>query len=208
MKKHAAAALLLGLLAPDFSRGDLGEAGGLSLLQPPGARSVALGEAFTAVCGSAEAIGYNPAGLAGLPGFAAQALYHRGFAGDNYVSGLVGRPWRRLVLAGRLGYYDSGSVVKSDEVTGELSSVSAQRDLLLQGTLAYRLPYTDLSIGISGKLMHESLIEEISASQIAADVGAVMHNPRLNLSFGAAVQNLGPPLQLARDEAARPLILR
>lgn len=186
----------------------MGEAGGLSLLQPPAARPAALAEAFTAVTGGAEMLGYNPAGMHDLAGLEAGALYYGGFAGDRYISAFAARPLLGAGVGARMAYYDSGSVVRQDSVTGELSEVSAQRDFLFQGGFGYWLPGTDISLGLSVKLIHTVLIEEISASQVAADLGLGMDLPRLNMSLGLAVQHAGMRMRLGEEDVDLPLLVR
>ncbi len=186
----------------------MGEAGALSLLQPPAARPAALAEAFAALNGGAEMLGYNPAGMRDLAGLEAGALYYGGFAGDRYVSAFAARPLLGAGVGVRMAYYDSGSVVKQDSVTGGLSEVSAQRDFLFQGGFGYRLPGTNIALGLSAKLLHTVLIEEISASQVAADFGLGMDLPRLNMSLGLAVQHAGMSLRLGEDDADLPLLVR
>jgi hypothetical protein len=197
---------LLSAASPGYAA--LGEAGGLSLLQPPAARPAALGEAYVAATGGAEMLGYNPAGLSGLAGLEAGALYYGGFAGDKYLSALIARPVLGAGAGIRFAYYDSGSVVRQDLITGELSEVSAQRDFLMQGGIGYHVPRTDVMLGFSAKIFHTILIEEISASQVAADAGMRLDLPRLNLSLGLAAQHIGPRMLLEKDCADLPFLIR
>lgn len=208
--RRAAVAVLLASACSWPAAGfcDLGEAGALSLLQPTAARPAALAEAFAAGSGGAEMLGYNPAGMRDLPGLQVGALYCGGFAGDRYISAFGARPFLGAGVGARMAYYDSGSVVMRDSATGELSEVSAQQDFLLQAGAGYRLPGTGMSLGFSAKVLHTVLIEEISASQVAADLGMGMDLPRLNMSLGLAVQHAGLKMRLGEDKADLPFLVR
>ena len=70
----------------------IGTSGGATLMQAPGARSAALGEAFTAVTNDVTAFAYNPASLKSLRGGHASFEYQRGIAEDSYGQFIIGSP--------------------------------------------------------------------------------------------------------------------
>lgn len=191
---------------------NVGAATGQTLLQPLAARPAALGEAFAGVGGHLDSLGYNPAGLGTLGRTELAAMYHAGFAGDTFVSMLVGAPIRRVGVALGVAYYTAGTVERLDLVGGGeviRSEVSAQRDLLVNVGAGYRLSRIPLSVGFSGKVLRTELIEEVSAVAFAGDLGAQADIPGVGLALGAAVQHVGSRLKLnALNEADLPLLLR
>ena len=66
--------------------------GGLSLLEPTGARAASLGEAFSAMTNDITAFGYNPASLGSLETGQASFMYEKGLAEDSYGHFLIGTP--------------------------------------------------------------------------------------------------------------------
>ncbi len=200
-------AILFLVAFPALGVAAVGEAGGQTLRQPLSARSAALGEACAAEDGRVEAIGYNPAGLGTLDRAEVGAMYHSGFAGDTFVSVLAGTQVGRLGVAGAVSYYSAGSVEWLDP-RGQLTEVSAQRDLVAQVGAGFRVPRTTLSVGASGKVIHSELIEDISGTSLAADVGASLELSRAGLVFGVSAQNMGGSMRLEDGTAVLPLLLR
>lgn len=185
----------------------MGEAGGLSLLQPLTARPAALGEAISAEGGGVEMIGYNPAGLSTMENTQIGAMYHPGFAGDSFASAVVGLPVSGWGAAAGIAYYNAGSVQWLDS-TGAVTSVAAQRDLLGQAAAGYSFPGTGISVGACGRLIHTELLEAISTTQGAADLGARLEVPAAGLAMGVALQHLGGKVHLEDDRSDLPVQLR
>ncbi len=199
--------LILACMGAKPAAADVGTAAGGTLLQPLSARPAALGEAYAGEGGSIESLGYNPAGLSTVDQAEFSAMYHAGFAGDTFVSALLGAPFRGFGIAVGAAFYSAGTVERLDP-TGGISEVSAQRDLLGQAGVGYRFPRTALSVGASAKALRTELIEEISSTEIAADAGARLEVPAVGLALGAAAQHLGGRLKLEEDSAALPSLLR
>ncbi len=199
---------LVMLAAPNPAEPALGEAGGLTLLLPMAARPAAMGEAFAAGAGSADSLGYNPAGLAQLKGPETGALYYGGFAGDRYVSVLLGAPLAGVGAAAGVAYYDSGSVAIIQPPSLDPVEVSAQRDIVVHAGAGMRIPRTAIAVGLSGKVLNTTMIEEFSTTQVAGDAGIMIGIPTLGVELGLCAQNIGPRLDLEKDRVSLPFLVR
>src|SRR5260221_13710945 len=85
-----------------------GTSTGLTLLESPGARPPALGEAFTSVSDDITALGYNPASLGTLTSGQASFLYNKGIAQDSSGHLAIGVPTHLGGLGLSVGYYNGG----------------------------------------------------------------------------------------------------
>lgn len=177
-----------------------------------GARSAAMGRAFTAVPGGPESLGYNPGGLAFVRGRTLLAGYMKGFAGGGYGLLAAAIPAGRVVLTPGITYFNSGKMnISRSDMNGQ---VTAEEDKV--GYLsAALLPIRGLGVGIAAKYARLSLAETASASSFNYDVGA-LYGKEKGLSLGAAYLNGGgnikfeekgdPPPKTARLGAAYKVI--
>ncbi len=166
----------------------------------PGARAVAMGNAFTGVTGDIYSSYWNPAGLARIEQSQATATYL------NYLldiqSGYLGyaRPCAKAGVFGlTLQYMNFGDLDKTDE-TGTVTGTFAASDVSL--SISYgRTLREDLSIGATfSPLIHEN-IDEYSSLAMAFSLGAQYELPvEGGLTIGAAVQHLGATLKGFTDE--------
>ncbi len=189
------------LFLPSWLSAEAGRVGALTLLRGAAARPSALGEAFTAVPNQLDAMSINPASLAGLGSPTLSSTYFHGFAQDNFGSIHYAQPlpFGSVFVGGN--YYSAGTV-DLNQSDGTQRSVEAQQDSV--GMVGIALGRKDpLSLGVTGKFFRSELAETVSASVAAADVGIQLKTPVLGLSFGAAVQNLGPELKF--EEQGDPL---
>jgi len=190
---------MLALLSAAAARADVGAAGGLSLLEPLSARTAALGEAVSAEKGRTDALGDNPAGLAGQSGYAATALYLAGFAGDTWVSALGGAPLPDgFGTAVGVALYNGGTVDLLDP-TGALNPVTAQRDVAGRAGLAWQAPFAPVRAGAAVTVVSSQLLESVSAVQVAMDYGLQAEWPAAHLFAGAALQHAGGHLRYDRE---------
>jgi hypothetical protein len=174
---------------------------------PVGARSVAMGTAFTGLADDELAMYYNPAGLA-------MALENRYlFEYHNYIadmqSGMIGivKPMNdRNVVGGYISYLNYGKFQRTDQ-SGTVGGEFSGGDILLALSYAHRPSYQFMAGG-SLKLIYEKL-ESYSATGVAVDLGGRYIDIREKYSFGVALQNLGSQLSaLGSEKDKLPLILR
>ena len=200
MTRTGGAFLVATLAMAPTAHSGVGQAGAQSLREPLAARPAALGEAFAAVDGTTEALGYNPAGLATLAAPEGGALVRGGFAGDTFVSVLGGGPLMGFGVGAALAYATDGTV-ESRDPTGRTAQVNAQQDLVGMLGVGYRFAVLPVGAGAAIKVFHSQLIEEIGATDIAADLGVQAALPG-GVGLGAAVQHLGGSLTYSAEDAA------
>lgn len=161
------------------------------------ARSAAMGNAYVAMEGDASSIFWNPAGIANVKGV--EFLFNNSdwLAGTsfNYI-GLVINAQRfgSLGLAvTQLGVPESEvTTVYEPEGTNEYWDAS---DFAI--SLAYGRRLSDrFSIGGNIKLIQQRLWH-MSASTVAADIGALFVTPFNGIRLGATISNYGGDMQLS-----------
>jgi hypothetical protein len=180
-------------------------AGFLNIL--PGARPMAMGEAYTAVADDLNAMTTNPAGL-GLVGARQAAFMHAElFAGSKYDFAGYAHPlgattmgfgFQRLAQGGLEGRDAAGRPTGSFETS----------DTALNLAVSRHLPGSRMMGGLNVKYI-ESRLESASARTVAIDAG--LQRPisanGLPMTLGAAVRNLGPGLKLGQEREDLPLLV-
>lgn len=153
---------------------------------PQGARSAAMGGAFSMVPASAEALWYNPAGAAGLRGMDLR-FSHLAWIGETSNEYLTGAWGNGRAAAGVFLQYAGTNDVSRDAfgVEGADFGVSAMTAGLSGGYAFKRL-----RLGIGARLLQQS-VAGAAASGFAGDVGAQadLWRDKVVLSFSAL--NLG-----------------
>ncbi|OVE77149.1 hypothetical protein BVX98_03410 [bacterium F11] len=183
--------------------GETGVTGGLTLLEPSGARPAALGEAFSAASNDITAFSYNPASLRSLRSHQISMLFHRGFEDEFYSQVAAGYQTKKVNFGISLGYFDGGDFLLSDGIKAE--TVSIQRDIV--GSLGVALGRETFSIGAAAKFLNSNLIQKETASAMMVDLG-IFGRLSSRLNFGAAIQNLGTPLKYVNREEDLPTLMR
>lgn len=201
MKPALALALVLAL--PPRAGADSGSTGGATLGRPIGSRALALGEAFSAVEGDLDSIGFNPAGAARMKRPNLQLQYTRGVIEDMFSAATYGHPFKFGAVWAGVAYYDAGSVTLNF-TNGSSSRVKAQQDYVATGGVALALPF-GLSAGGQARIYRLRLAETATASGMAADFGGQARTPVDGLTFGASVRNAGPDVKYESEGDPLPL---
>ena len=180
-----------------------GVSAGRTLLEAPGARAAALGEAFVAAADDVTALGFNPAALATLRSSHVSFLYQSGVADDAFGHVAVGGP------AGRFGWGAAVAAYEGPEATVPAGAgsrrVTAQRDWT--GTLGISGSVGGAAIGVAGKVLRSELAETARATAYAADAGITAAlNSRLRVA--AALQNIGTKLTYLSEGDPLPALIR
>lgn len=181
-----------------------------------GARAAAMGGAATAVSSDADAIFWNPAGLAGLERAEAGAT-HAAYLGDQYDSlaaavPLGSRGLKRREESGslgvigvglaRMGYASQQGRDENRRPTGDFSA----SDYSAGVAYARRLP-AGFSAGIAAKRV-QSRLADASGGATALDAGASLDlGTRFNWRLGAAARNLGEDLRFSSQASPLPLTI-
>lgn len=202
MKAHRSAAaiglsLLLGA-GPASAAGSAGAEPFDFLSLDANARAVAMGGAYTALATDANALLYNPAGLALIDRNEATFMH------NSYVAGLFQDYGAYASPSGwgvNFNYLNSGSVANTtiSNPDGTGLGTTGLTDMAFSGGYGHKIG-DSFSVGAGIKYIRES-IAEVAGAGAAADVGVMYAPPPLpGLMLGAALQNLGPTVKF---ESAR-----
>ncbi|HEX6939634.1 MAG TPA: PorV/PorQ family protein [Longimicrobiales bacterium] len=184
----------------------------LVLLLPVGARSIALGRALTAIA-SPDAAFANPAGLAGVEG-GHLMVHHTDVAAQGNAFSLLFDPGGLGTIGLSYELVDFGEIEHTDD-RGQTVGVITLRHHVLLTSFATQLAGW-LDAGMSYKFYQFRIGcrgtcggEEVTATTHAVDLGVRVHPVRLPaFHFGAAVTNVGFPLQVINAQQADPLPVR
>ena len=191
-RKIETAALLL-CLAPAAWASGPGTAAADFLRIPVGARETALGGAMTAHSADADAVFYNPAGLAAGRGMQASYAYNNYFSGisQQWLAGAL--PYGGGTLGLGLNYFSVSPFAAYDNDNARTGSVSAYG---LAAYLGYgRALRTGLALlpelrwGAAAKYISEKL-DSYGASGYGLDAGLQAGTALKGLSVGLAAENL------------------
>lgn len=200
------AALALTLLAAGTAFGLLGpSATGFTFMKiGVGARPVGMGGAYTAVADDANALFWNPAGLALDPAYGGSVTVMKLLQSVSYASaGLVAPIGRRLAV-GCAGGFLSASDIRRDELGQELGTFGLS-DLAVGPGVAWQ-PLTGLGFGLGARYVY-SRIDSFRASTFSVDGGAI-YEPVKYITVGASLLHLGPPRRFISEWEYPPVNLR
>ncbi|MBV9079785.1 MAG: PorV/PorQ family protein [Elusimicrobia bacterium] len=186
--------------------------GGDFLKIPIGAEGASLGQAYTASSEGVDALNWNPAGLSSVPAYldnpsVGLSLSHQEYLVDNNLDhfGMVLAP--DAVRRTAVGL----NVVRLSYGTQERRTTDRQRigtfdsyDLSVGLSAARRI--SGFSLGGQFKLIREQLAG-FSAIGYAVDMGVQGPGPFNRMTFGLAVQNLGPRMVFVQESFQLPLTI-
>jgi len=220
---HCLAALALCSLPPvlyplsagaaGFDSNSAGTATAQFLKIAPGARGVAMGEAFSALADDATAIDWNPAGLIKIKSHSL-ALMH-----SPYLAGTFVDFFAYSQRAGEVGcwgmsvkYMDYGKIVKTDTAGVEIGEFSPYDVSVAVGFATYitgfnKDPEDRFVLGATGKFIRSELLSSDSA--VSSDIGVLL--PYLfenRFLISMTVQNLMGTLRYDKFDYPLPLMLR
>lgn len=197
--------------------GNPGTTGANFLKIGAGVRNIAMGESSAATSNDVNSVYWNPAGLSQMEYQEATFMYNKwfeeidqqffGYAYPNKKLGTFGLGVYRVGMESVQGYDANG--IKTDEVNaGDMAAglSYARRFASPSESNIYR-------IGITGKWIQEKL-DDVTASTFAGDVGLQYSGFPFfgdwaeDLTFGAAVTNVGGKLKFDRDETKLPQTIK
>jgi hypothetical protein len=161
-----------------------------TLTDAPGARSVALGEAFSAVSDDITAYHYNPASLSSLQNPQASIFYEKGIVNDTYGQLMTGFRHNNHGYGAFVSYYDEGTLEFYD--VDSIQQLHGRQEMTV-GLGASR-SISNFSVGINGKHISSQLIEGARDSSWALDIGAQSKFLGQN-KIGLALRNIGPHIK-------------
>ncbi len=166
---------------------------------PVGARALAMGGAYVSIADDANAIYWNPAGLAQLGNREILFMHSEWLADINFdylafaINAGTGSAIGVSLTAMTMGEFEVTTEL-SPEGTGEVFSASS---FALGFTYSRQL--TDaFMIGGTAKYVLEKIWNS-SATGFAVDVGTLFRTPIKNLRLGASISNFGTKMQMSGD---------
>jgi len=196
----ACSLLLAAPAAAFFSPANRGTSGAQFLEIAPGARSAGMGEAFSGVADSVEAVYYNPAGLGNLRRVEVEGMGDQYFQGMTYDFAALAVPMLSWIdtrkpanYYGVLAFSIYNLSISNIPIQGTTESASptgsfTSEDLAYALSYAYAFQDTGLSLGVTGKYVTSNL-DGYNASGLAGDAGALYTGERYSL--GAGFRNMG-----------------
>jgi len=169
-----------------------------------GARAAALGEAYTALASGAEALYWNPAGLASLERWSAGFMHMAGFEESSYEFLGFAMPAASGVVAVGAQYFTTGAIDKLD-ATGMSQGTFTPSDLGL--SLSYAGKLKDYGVGGSVKFVRSTVVG--SGEAVAVDLG--VQTPALldgKLTLGLSARNFGTEMKFEEASESLPSSLR
>jgi hypothetical protein len=188
--------------------------GALEFLFPTGARSSGMGQAAGASAIGSEALWFNPA-LVARSSREAGLHVAKSLTIDTDASGSILVPVQRVGTFALLGRYFNEATIPATDSTGEQQTGTLTiTSTILAATFAS--PITSrLALGLTYKLLRRSLnctgvcSQSGSSQTFALDLGAqYLAAKDSSMSFGFALTNAGPKLQVHDVSQADPLPVR
>ncbi len=169
-----------------------------------GARPMAMAGAFTAVADDANALFWNPAGLAMTRGYAANVTFMNLYRSAGYASGGLTVPLGRRCGAGFAGGRLAATDTRRSPQGQELGTFTVA-DFVAGPGFAWR-PIRSLAVGVGCRYV-SSRIDSFTARTVSFD-GGLMYRPVPFVSLGASVLHLGPPRRFIELDEYQPVDLR
>lgn len=176
-----------------------GTTGGVILKESQGARSLAMGDAFTGVASGAETIFWNPAGLGTMKAPEVSAMYFKEIANMGLMSLQYAQPLAGYGTAGLALESFSAGDMEVNYLDGSSKTVNAQQDFILN--LAYGKNITNnLFAGANLKYLNSTLAETATAKTMTLDLGCLYRLPQVEgLSLGLDLQNIGGSMKYLEE---------
>jgi len=169
-----------------------------------GARPVSMGGAYTAVADDANALFWNPAGLALNPAYGGSVTIMNLLQSVSYASGGFVAPIGRKLSVGLAGGYLSASDIRRDELGQEIGTFGLS-DLAVGPGVAWQ-PLPGLGLGLGARYVGGQ-IDTFRASALSVDGGAI-YQPIKYLTVGASLLHVGTPRKFIADWEYPPVNLR
>jgi hypothetical protein len=169
-----------------------------------GARPIGMGGAYTAVADDANALFWNPAGLALNPSYCGSVTAMKLLQSVSYASGGLAAPIGRRLAVGLAGGFLNASDTRRDELGQEIGTFGLS-DLAVGPGVAWQ-PLTGLGFGVGARYVY-SRIDSFQASSFSVDGGAI-YKPVKYITVGASLLHLGPPRRFISEWEYPPVNLR
>lgn len=172
------------------------------LFMDANARPAALGGAYAAAAQDANALLYNPAGLAGIEHHQATFQHTEHFENVTQEYGAIALKQGFGFMINTLSF---GKIQRTTVSNPRGTGLGTFGVLDWAVSLGYGRKFRGgfVNVGLAVKYLREK-IDTVKAKAGAVDIGVMLH-PSPSVSFGLAVQNLGPKARFQSAKEALPL---
>jgi len=204
MKKYLLILLLVLFSIKSFAQNDGPGNTGLSFLKlGVGARSLAMGEAFSSICDDGTAVIYNPARLNSGSNSNVTLMYNS--AMQDLTNNFIGAKLKINKLGLGFGLFKTTvSGIEIRTIPGAPIDKFDAQNLSMNVSLCYEI-YNNLSVGVTSKLLYEKIYLD-EASGVGFDIGTNFIKD--NLSFSFVLSNLGSINELKSVSTKLPTAVR
>ena len=204
MKKYLLILLLVLFSIKSFAQNDGPGNTGLSFLKlGVGARSLAMGEAFSSICDDGTAVIYNPARLNSGSNSNVTLMYNS--AMQDLTNNFIGAKLKINKLGLGFGLFKTTvSGIEIRTIPGAPIDKFDAQNLSMNVSLCYEI-YNNLSVGVTSKLLYEKIYLD-EASGVGFDIGTNFIKD--NLSFSFVLSNLGSINELKSASTKLPTAVR
>ncbi len=207
MRRLAALLLVASLAFPagaSAANSKVGTSGAQFLKIGAGARSTAMGDAFTAVSDDVNAVYFNPAGLSQLKSAELTAMHTQWFQGIDYGFGAFALPTAAGTFAISAATLETADIQKRGLDESDQGSFT---DLDSAYALSYggRLSET-LSLGATARLVRAQ-IDSASASSWGGDVGVLKKFSGSPYTVGLAARHFGQEVKFHDTGDPLPFVI-
>jgi uncharacterized protein UPF0164 len=195
---------LLIVAAQTMVSAQVGQTGLAFLKLGVGARSIGMGEAYSAIASDPSAMYYNPAALS-LDQSSQLLLMHKEWIQDTRIEYIAAKAAMSKLTLGISLNSTSVDNIEIREHPGPSQGTFDSHNAAVGISGAYRVD-SCLSIGATGKFLYEKILTN-EASGFGVDLGGWYQTP-WNIQLALAVSNLGSVNELDQEAAKIPTIIR
>ncbi|MFC1522177.1 PorV/PorQ family protein [Elusimicrobiota bacterium] len=176
------------------SKKNAGTSGAKFLSIGPGARTAAMGDAFSSVSGDLHNVYYNPAGLHALEAPQASFMHNSYFQSMRYEFLAFASPVRKTDLSkGSFGFAIYNLAI--DNIERRTSDTDLAAGTFDASDFAYAFSYgrklrEDISVGGTLKYIRQT-IDNVNATAIGADLGGLYKLPERPITASVGIRNIG-----------------
>lgn len=195
---------LLTVAAYSIGSGQAGQTGLAFLKLGVGARSIGMGEAYSAIASDPSAMYYNPAALS-LDHSPQLLLMHKEWIQDTRTEYMAAKTVMSKLTLGLSLNSTSVNNIEIRDHPGPSQGTFDSHNAAVGISGAYMVD-SCLSIGATGKFLYEKILVN-EASGFGLDLGGWYQTP-WNIQLGLAVSNLGSVNELDQEASKIPTIIR
>ena len=184
----------------------VGTYGALELTIPTGARAVALSESNMATMSGADAMFYNPAGIAKLSTNMEAQLSHLNYLADigvSYGSFVTKMGDNAIGLSAKTLSFGDLLHTTPEDPNGYQQSFFSPKFLTISASFA-KMFFDRVAFGVTFKVISETFIQT-SATGGAFDMGVQYKAENMPLSIGVALKNIGVKMQFSGNDLEQKL---